>query len=88
MDNTRVLLSSRPNLGFNLNYFSFLFYSSYFIAYFQKFYKRMNKPNKHNNIIGSISSSQNGLNALFSSTSFYFKSKIIEGSHKGKNNVF
>ena len=48
----------------------------------------MNKPNIHNNIIGSISSFQNGLNNLFSSTGFYFESKVIEGSHEGKNNVF
>ena len=46
----------------------------------------MNKTNIHNNIISSILSLQNGLNDLFSSTDFYFKSKFIEGSHKGKNN--
>ena len=34
----------------------------------------------HNNIIG-ISGFPNG---LFSSSGFYFKSKDIEGSHKGK----
>ena len=45
----------------------------------------MNKPNIHNNIIGGISSFQNGVNDFFSSTGFYFKSKVIEGSsHKGK----
>ena len=44
----------------------------------------MNKRNLHNNIIGSISSFQNGFNDLFTSTGFYFKSKVIEGSHKGK----
>ena len=37
----------------------------------------------HNNIIG-ISGFPNGLNHLFSSSGFYFKSKDIEGSHKGK----
>ena len=48
----------------------------------------MNKLNIHNNIISGISSFQNGLNDLFSSTGFYFKSKVIEVSHKGKNNIF
>ena len=43
----------------------------------------MNKPNIHNNVIGGISSFQNEFNDLFSSTGFYFKSKVIEGSHKG-----
>ena len=47
----------------------------------------MNKPNIRNNII-DISSFQNGLNGLFSSTGFYLKSKVIEGSHKGKNMFF
>ena len=41
----------------------------------------MNKPNKQNNI--SISNFQNGLHDLFKSTDFYFKSKVIEGSHEG-----
>ena len=54
---------------------------------FKRFYQRMNKPNTQNNI-SSISSFKNGLNNLFSWTEFYFKSKVIEGSHKGKNNVF
>ena len=45
----------------------------------------MNKPNIQNNIIGSIPSFQNGLNKLFTSIGFYFKSKVIEGSLKGKN---
>ena len=40
-----------------------------------------------NNII-DISSFQTGLNVLFSSTGFYVKSKVIEGSHKGKNMFF
>ena len=35
---------------------------------------RVNIPNMHNNII-DISSFQTGLNVLFSSTGFYFKSK-------------
>ena len=48
------------------------------------FYLRINRPNIQNNII-VISSFQTGLNDLFSSTSFYFKSKVIEGSHKKKN---
>ena len=43
----------------------------------------MNKPNIQNNI-DSISSFQNGLNDPFSSPGFYFKSKVIEGNHKGK----
>ena len=46
-------------------------------------YLRVNKPNIHNSI--GISSFQTGLNDVFSSTSFYFKSKVIEGNHKGKN---
>ena len=41
----------------------------------------MNKPNKQNNI--GISNFQTGLNDLFKSTGFYFKSKVIEGSHEG-----
>ena len=48
----------------------------------------MNKPNVHNNIIVGISSFQKGLNDFFSLTDFYFKSKVIEGSQKGKNDVF
>ena len=47
----------------------------------------MNKPNKHNNVIG-ISSLQNWLYNLFNSTGFHFKSKVIEGSYKGKNMIF
>ena len=53
---------------------------------FRTFYQRMNKPNIHNDI-GSISSFQNELNDLFSSTGFYLKSKVIEGRHKGENNM-
>ena len=41
----------------------------------------MNEPDMHTNII-DISSSQNGLNHPFSSTGFYFKSKIVEDSHE------
>ena len=51
------------------------------------FYQEINKPNIHNNII-DISSFHNGLNDLSSSTGFYLKSKLIEGSHKGKNVFF
>ena len=51
------------------------------------FYLRINVPNIHNNII-DISRFQTGLNVLFSSIGFYFKSKVIEGSQKGKNMFF
>ena len=51
------------------------------------FYPAINKPNVHNNIVG-ISSFQNGLNDLFSAAGFYFKSKVIEGSHERKNMFF
>ena len=44
----------------------------------------MNKTNICNNIT-DISSFQNGLKDLFSSTGFYFKIKVIADSHKGKN---
>ena len=47
----------------------------------------MNKLNIHNNNDG-ISSFQNGLNELFSSTGFYFNSKVIEGFHKGGGRRF
>ena len=89
MNDTKVLLRSRLNLGFSLNYFSFYFkFSAFRILFFtlhvfKKFYQRMNKTNIHNNI-GNISSFQNGLNDIFSSAGFYFNSKVIEGSHKGK----
>ena len=39
-----------------------------------------------NNIIG-ISSFQNWLNDIFSSTGFYFKSKVIEDSHEEKKYI-
>ena len=42
----------------------------------------MNKPNIQNNII-STPRFQNGFNELFSSSRFYFKSKVIGGSQKG-----
>ena len=52
------------------------------------FYLGINKSNIQNNII-VISSFQTGLNELFSSTGFYFESKVIEGSHeKKKKNMF
>ena len=51
------------------------------------FYLSINKPNIRNIIIG-ISSFQTGLKDPFSSTGFYFKSKVIEVSHKGKNMLF
>ena len=54
MDNTRVLLRSGLNLGFSLNYFTFLLHD------FENFYQRMNKPDIHNNI-GNILSLQNEL---------------------------
>ena len=41
------------------------------------FFIWINKPNIHNNITG-ISSLQNGLNDLFSSTGIYLKSKVRE----------
>ena len=41
---------------------------------FNLFYPEINKPNIHNNII-DISSFQNGLNDLFSSTGFYLRGK-------------
>ena len=60
----------------------------FYIAYiFNFFYLRINNPNIHNNIIG-ISSFQTGYNERFSSASFYFKSKMKEASHKGKNMLF
>ena len=54
---------------------------------FNFYYPEINKPNIHNNII-DIFNFQNGLNDLFSSTDFCLKSKVIEGSHKGKNMLF
>ena len=51
------------------------------------FYPEINKPNIDNNII-DISSFQNGLNELFSSTGFCVKSKVIEVSQKRENIFF
>ena len=59
----------------------------FYIAYFYFFYPEVNKPNIHNNII-DISDFQNWVNVLFSSTGFYLKSKVIEGSHKVKSIFF
>ena len=94
MNTNKVLLRSRLNLGFNLNHFCFLQYtlciqnySFLHCMFLFLLYHRINKPNIHNNVIG-ISSFQNGLQNLFSSTGFCFKSKVIEGSHKGKNMLF
>ena len=89
-----MALSSRLNLGYSLNYFSFfianfvhliLFFFTLHI--FNFFYPEINQPNMHKNII-DISSFQNGINDLFSSTGFYLKSKVIEGSQKGRNTFF
>ena len=74
MDNTKVLLRSKLNLGFNLNYFSFyrrayriiLFY----ITTFKNVYPRINETNIHSNIIG-ILSFQNGLKDYLISTGLY-----------------
>ena len=54
---------------------------------FLNFYQRANKTNIQNNI-GGISNFQNELNDLFSSTDVYFKSKVIEGIHKGGDFLF
>ena len=62
----------------HLNLFFSTLYSFNFL------YPEINKANIHNNII-DISSFQNGLNDLYSSTGFYLKSKVIEVSHKEKN---
>ena len=71
MDNTKVVLSSRLNLGFNLNYFSF-YCKLFYIAYFQFFYSEINEQIIHNNIT-NISSFQNEHNDLFSSTGSYLE---------------
>ena len=90
MDNIKVLLRSRLNLGFNLNYFNLftvnfvhlkLFFFTLQILDF--FYSKINKPNIPNNIL-DMSIFENGLINLFRSTDFYLKSKVIKGSHKGK----
>ena len=59
------------NLGFNLNYFSF-YCKLFYIAYFQFFYSEINEQIIHNSIT-NISSFQNGLNDLFSSTGSYLE---------------
>ena len=94
MDNAKVQLQCRLNLGFNLNYFSFLFhilciqnYSVSHYIFLFLFYPRINKPDIHNNFIG-ISHFQNGLQNVSSSTSLHFKSKAREGSHMRKNMFF
>ena len=101
MNNTKLLLRSKLNsiwiIAFSCKFPAFkivLFYILYifdFFTYllhiFDFLYLKINKPNIHNNII-DISSFQNGLNILFSSTGFYFKSKVLEGSHKGKKLFF
>ena len=61
-----------------------LFPIAYLLVFF---YLEINQPNLQNNI-NDISSFQNGFNDLYSSTGFYLKSKVIEGSHKGKNMFF
>ena len=51
-------------------------------------YPRMKKSNQTYKTTSGISSFQNGFNHLFSSTGFYFKSKVIEASHTRKNMSF
>ena len=58
-----------------------------FFLYFRFFDPRINKRNIHNRIIG-ISNFQKSLNDPFSAGGFYFKGKVIEGSHKEKNTCF
>ena len=93
MDNNKVVLHSRLDVAFSLNYFSFFIVNFvhlkllFFTLDIFSFFLSENKPNMCNNII-DISSFQNGLIDLFSSTGFYFKSKVIESSHKGKNMFF
>ena len=59
----------------------------FFFTLFFFFLSKNEKIIMHTNIIG-ISSFQNGLNDPFSSTGFCFKSKIVEGSHEIKKNMF
>ena len=61
--------------------FAFIFLHCIF---FKFFYRSINKPNIHDNIIG-ILRFQNKLNDLFSSTGFYVKSKVRGVSGNGKN---
>ena len=55
-----------------------------YISYFWLFLSENQYTNIHNNII-DISSFQTRHNVFFSSTGFYFESKVIQRSHKGKN---
>ena len=75
------------NVILNSIWIMLVFYCKFSVFKIVLFYLKINKPNMHNNII-DISSFQNGLNVLFSSTGFYLKSKVLEGSHKGKNMFF
>ena len=59
----------------------------FYVAHFWFFYQEISKPNIHNKI-NDISSFQNGLNDLSSSTDFCLKSKVIEESHNWKNMFF
>ena len=86
--NPKVPLHKEPNIGFDLSYLRFfiakfvhlklIFFTSYLFLFF--IYPRMNSPYIHANII-DISGFQNELNHPFSSTGFYFKGKMVEGSH-------
>ena len=71
MDKTKVVLSSRGNLGFFLVFFfvNFEHLKLFFFTLhiFNYFYPEINKAKIHNNII-DISISQNGHNDLFNST--------------------
>ena len=77
-----ILDSIQIILAFNVNFVHLGFFFTLHIL--KCFCHRMNKPIIHINIIGSISSFQNGPDNLFSSSGFYFKSKIIKDSHKEK----
>ena len=77
-----------PAFKIVLFYIFYIFdFFTYLLHIFDFLYLKINKPNIHNNIT-DISNFQNGLNILFVSTGFYFKSKVLEGSHKGKNVFF
>ena len=65
----------------HLELFFFILHS--FFSFFIPIINPINKPNIHNKITG-ISSFENGLNDVLSSTGFYFKSKVQQGSHKDK----
>ena len=60
-----------------------LFFFTLHIYIYIYIYLCENKSNKHHNNIIDISSFENGLNNIFSSTGFYLKSKVIEGNHDG-----